>query len=301
MLIKNILSVVLASSLFVLSTGCANTPSINQDSFEGLTQVSRSASLKTSAYKKIKVATYNVEKFKSSEALATTIKEINADVLALQEVDAKTSKVFFDKYLKESGYQLVLPQQSGNAVDVALLTKLPVVDTDPVVTKDAPENINKNLFQVKLKANENYSFIMIVTHFKSNNTELIEGLRTAVRTFEKANRMYNYILAGDLNNAPNAPALQPILDPRSSGLSFHDVVMEDLGSDVYSYIKGAKKSRIDYLMPSAGMFDEYIKDSVVIQNATKTGDKTIFTKASSHFPVYSTFSVEKDLTVMGRR
>lgn len=301
MLIKNMLSVILASSFLALSVGCSSTSLVDQSSFENLTQVSMSSISKTATYKKIKVATYNVEKFKSSDALATTIKEVNADVLALQEVDAKTSKVFFDKYLKDSGYQLVVPQQSGNAVDVALLTKLPVVDTDPIVTKGAPENINKNLFQVKLKANENYSFIMIVTHFKSNNTELIEGLRTAVKTFEKANRMYNYILAGDLNNAPNAPALQPILDPRSSGLSFHDVVMEDLGSDVYSYIKGSKKSRIDYLMPSAGMFDEYIKDSVLIQSATKNGDKTVFTKASSHFPVYSTFNVEKDLTVMGRR
>lgn len=299
-MIKNIISIITATSLLVLSSGCSNTSVITQDSLETLNQVSAS-SLKTTSYKQIKVATYNVEKIKSPDALATTIKELNADVLALQEVDAKTSKAFFDKYLKDSDYQLVIPQQSGNSADVALLTKLTIIDTNPIVTKDAPQNITKNLFQVNLKANDNYSFIMLVTKFKSNNNDLMEGIRTSVRAFEKANRMYNYILAADLNNAPDAPFLQPMLDPRSSGLSFHDVVSEDLGSDAYSYIKGSKKSRIDYLMPSAGMFDEYLKNSVAIQNTTKSGDTTVFTKASSHLPIFSNFSVEKDLTVMGKK
>lgn len=300
MLIKNILSIITATSLLLLSTGCSNTSVINQDSFETLNQVSAS-SLKTTNYKQIKVATYNVEKIKDPDALATIIKDLNADVLALQEVDAKTSKAFFEKYLKDSGYQLVVPQQSGNLADVSLLTKLPVIDTNPIVTKDVPQSITKNLFQVNLKANDNYSFIMLVTKFKSNNTNLMEGIRTSVRAFEKANRMYNYILAADLNNSPEVPFLQPMLDPRSSGLSFHDVVSEDLGSEAYSYIKGTKKSRVDYLMPSAGMFDEYLKSSVVIQNSTKTGDTSVFTKASSHLPIFSNFSVEKDLTVMGRK
>lgn len=301
MLTKNIFSIMVAGSFLSLSLGCSNPSSITQDSFENLNQVSMSSSFKNIDYKQIKVATYNVEKIKSPDALAVTIKDLNADVLALQEVDAKTSKTFFDKYLKDSGYQLVIPQQSGDSIDVVLLTKLPVIDTNPIVTKDAPPNITKNLFQVNLKANDNYSFIMLITNFKSNNSDLMEGIRTSIKAFEKSNRMYNYILAADLNNAPDAPFLQPMLDPRSSGLSFHDVVNEDLGSSAYSYIKGSKKSRVDYLMPSAGMFDEYLKNSVVIQNSTKTGDTSVFTKASSHLPIFSNFSVEKDLTVMGKK
>ncbi|MFN8672303.1 MAG: endonuclease/exonuclease/phosphatase family protein [Candidatus Sericytochromatia bacterium] len=286
------------SSLFFFS--CSNQE-INNLPVEdtSLQALSRSAS-----FSEIKVATYNTQgaldlatKKNDLATLADAIKALNPDVLSLQEVSSKTNlKTFVDKYLSSMKYDIVAKEEGK----LAILTKLPVTGTKTEI----PTDISKYLLQVELKASDNYKFNMfagkIPTLASRNNQpadqDKVEKIRQFFKAYEKADRMSNYLWAGDLAGEPDAPEMQGILDPRASGLTFHDVVTEDIGSDkdVYSYNKDNVKKRIDYLMPSGGMFQEYKKNTVQIIKDSKS---KVFLKASNHLPIIATFSTEKDITV----
>ena len=282
--------------------------------------------------KEITVATYNVEnlfdgvqnkgkaaeKPKSEEqlkALSASMHDINADVIALQEVESRaTLKKFKDTYLSDMNYEIVL--REGNdprGIDVAVLTRLKVADVKSHknvkinVPNSAPQTFSRDLLQVRLVANAKYTFSFFVTHLKSQiggddadakRKAEVQKIREFMRDYEKQNKRSNYILAGDFNDVPSSESLQPILDPRASGLALHDIVWEDLGSgpDVFSFHPQEHRSRIDYILPSFGMHADYIKNSVQIHKAPKNGgDPNMFFNASDHLPITAKFNVSKDL------
>ncbi len=300
--LNKVTSFFIASVFSILSFSCSQEVSnpINLES-DNLNTFSRSIAV----FNQIKIATYNAQnafdpaKKTDLNSLAEAIKTMNVDVLALQEVKSKENlKSFVDKYLSTMQYTII-NNESGK---LALLTKLPTTE----VKTEIPSDISTNLLQVGLKANDNYKFNMFVGKIDAAkgttlaDADKVEKVRQFFRAYEKADRLSNYFLAGDFTGEPDSSEMLLMLDPRASGLTFHDLVVEDigLGKDIFSYSKANKKGRMDYLMPSGGMYQEYIRQTVQIDNKARViTPNNIFLKTSNHLPIIATFSTEKDITV----
>ncbi len=322
---KNIVS---SSLLFFVSvslvSACSQTDQINTDL---LNQANVSNFNKSS--KNITLATYNIknlfdgvqndgkepEKPKPEDeliALSDAIHDINADVIALEEVETKgTLQKFNDKYLKDMNYKIVL-RESGDprGIDVAVLTKIPILSIKSHknvkinVPNQQPSTFSRDLLQVKMKA-DNYQFTLFVTHLKSKiggdqadakrKAEAMK-IRQFVKEFAKANPKENYLLAGDFNDIYTADSLQHLLDPKKSDLNLTDIILKDLGSgkDIYTYHPEKYRSRIDYLLVSPTMMNEYLDESVNIHKFPKTGEKWTFYKASDHLPITAQFDISAD-------
>lgn len=247
-------------------------------------------------------------------ALSDAIHDIKADVIALEEVESKgTLKSFAEKYLKDLNYQVILREANDpRGIDVAVLSRLPVLsikshkNVKVNVSGQEPSTFSRDLLQLKIKGPNNYDFTLFVTHLKSQHggdeaDDKRKGetmkIRQIVRDFAKENPKSNYLLVGDFNDVYNAPSLEPILNPKKSDLNLTDIILKDLGSgtDVYSYHPQKFRSRIDYMLISPTMMNEYVPKSVNIHKfPTSQVDKWTFYTASDHLPVTAKFDVSAD-------
>ncbi|MFN4149384.1 MAG: endonuclease/exonuclease/phosphatase family protein [Candidatus Sericytochromatia bacterium] len=253
---------------------------------------------------------------KELKALADSLREINPDVIAMQEVESKsTLSGFLNKYVPELGYKVVLIEGNDErGIDVALITKLDIVEIKshkdekfPVINQPGKTQVfQRDLLQVSLKTSNNYNFTAFVGHLKSKHggaaSDLIRQaeatkINEIVTAFKNENPNANFVLMGDFNDTVNSNPLKPILN---SNLSLSDIIKEDLGTgkDVYTYHPIKFRERIDYMLVSPSMKNEYIKGSVKIskfpQDMSNEDKKWMFYQASDHLPVTAKFSTSND-------
>jgi len=255
---------------------------------------------------------------KELEALARGIKNLNADVIAFVEVESKeTLKNFFlDKYLPGNGYEVVLLEgNDGRGIDVAVATKFPVINvkSHKDLTFNVPElnktmKFSRDLIQVEMKAG-NYPFTMFVGHLKSKHGTALESdsmrkaeanqIKDILTKYQAANPKANFLLCGDFNDIPASAPLKPLLEP-SAGLQLTDIILKDMGTAdyVYTYHPKQYRSRIDYILVSPGMMNEYVSKSVQIMKTIEPAENddikfTYFT-ASDHLPSIAKFNIATD-------
>lgn len=259
-----------------------------------------SALANKSAIKSFTVTTYDINDYFSKNnttkqnSLNTVIHNLNSDVVALQGVTSSSQiKTFNEKYLKDLNYKFYSSQELGSQNNSVILSKFNVSDFKK-------ENYpNKSLFKVNISVNPNYSFTFYTVNLKSatetNYTQTkrdneIQEFKKYIYTNQKSNFREKYLMVGNLNGSPTQPDLETIIDPRSSGLSYHDVITEDFGSgpDMYSYESAKGKSRPDYVLVSPNMFNEYVYNSVTIHNKD---NKKVLQSISEHYPVTAKFDL----------
>lgn len=329
---KKLISSLVPGLILTFNVSCGQSDITNDFLSSEISNVSTLSKKSQYSVQELKFATYNIrnlfdgvqnpgkepEKPKPEnelKALADSIKEINADVIALQEVESKsTLKAFVSKYIPEMNYEVILREgNDGRGIDVAILTKLPVLNIKNYknvkvnVPGSEPQLLSRDLLQVKLKANDNYTFTTFVTHLKSHHggdqadikrEAEAKKIRQLVKSFVKSNPSKNYILAGDFNDTYDSKPLRPLLDPKVSDLNLTDIIFKDLGTaqHVYTYHPQKFRSRIDYILVSPTMMKEYINKSVYIHKTSSINEnKFIFFEASDHLPVTAKFNVSQDL------
>lgn len=335
---KSVAYSLISGLLLSLAAGCGsrNTAFAPQQQFNQMQNVNSFAKRNDAGGETLTVATYNIrnlfdgiqnpgkepEKAKPEKeliALAKAIETLNADVIAMQEVESKpTLQKFLDKYLPNHGYQVVLVEAyDARGIDVALISRIKVNNVKshkdvrfPVPGQTEQEGFSRDLLQVDLTAKNGYNFSMFVTHLKSKHggeessikrEAEAQKISEILQAFHNKNPKANFILTGDFNDTPESKPLRPILAPMRSGLKLNDIIMEDMGnaSHVYTYHPKAYRSRIDYILTSPGMEAEYIRKSVEIHktNTTARGeeDKWIYFEASDHLPTTAKFNISQDL------
>jgi endonuclease/exonuclease/phosphatase family metal-dependent hydrolase len=299
--LKKILSLL---PLFIIAA--CGQENINLNSLDNSQALISSKVKNQDSSKTFTVGTYDInDYFKNNNSVKQSnlnkiIHSLNSDVLALQGVSNYNEiKIFNDKYLKDLNYKFYSSQDAGSQNNSVILSKFDVNNLKKISTKDSGYPM-KNLFKVNVSVNPNYSFTFYTVNFKSADTSgysqskrdsEIEEMKKYVMTNQKANFRENYLMVGNLNGSPTQPDLQTIIDPRSSGLSFHDVITEDIGADnsIFSYESKTKgKSRPDYVLVSPNMFNEYIYQSVTIHNQD---NKKLLQDTSSHYPVTAKFNL----------
>lgn len=229
--------------------------------------------------------------------LNSVLHNINSDIVALQGVTSPGQiKTFNEKYLKDLNYKFYSSQDLGSKNNSVILSKFNISKAVRSKTEVFPE---KNLFKVNVTVRPDYSFTFYTVNFKSSKDKNysqsirdkeIQEYKSYIMTNQKSNFREKYLIVGNLNGSPTQPDLETIVDPRSSGLSYHDVITEDFGSgsDVYSYETSKEKSRPDYVLVSPNMFNEYVYNSVTIHNKD---NKSILQSISDHYPVTAKFDL----------
>jgi endonuclease/exonuclease/phosphatase family metal-dependent hydrolase len=219
--------------------------------------------------------------------VAAVLKELNADVVALQEVENRyLLQEFVDKYLPEMRYQVVLVEGNDTrGIDVALLSKIPIEEVATYQHRRFQSSageimgFRRDLLRVKLGAP--YNGDIYVVHLKSQFGDKVADVVREAEATEMVKIMaengagnpdYRAMITGDFNEVPDMPTLDIF---RNSGLVD---VME--GSEKYSYNKKPYLTRIDYGL----MTPERQKDLGRAEILDELGDHNL-RACSDHFPL----------------
>ncbi len=240
------------------------------------------------AQERLRIASYNVENlfdnyddpYKPDEgtppkyweevrALAGVIDDLDADVLALQEVEnLGVVKELNDLLKKPFAYVEVLPSNDFRGIRCALLSRLPILRSisHRYQKLAGPHRFARDFPVFELGAGEGASLLVAPVHFKSHHSSkgdpeskawrgaeakgvlrILKGLRA--RGFGAP-----FVLLGDLNDTPEAETLAPLFAKLKNGL---EVVPPEKR---YSYVFRGKRQQIDHLLfdgalkPAAGAF-----------------------------------------------
>ncbi len=217
------------------------------------------------------------------EALGRNLHQLNADVLALCEVENRGGlQRFADTYLPDMGYEVVLYEGNDvRGIDVALLSRLPVGPVTSYRHLRFPDRSGKliqfqrDLLRVRLEPKAGMAFEVFVVHLKSKGgsdqggTDDDPGIeirvgeaRTARGVFDdvlKHNPEARFVLCGDFNDTVDSEPLKTILGTGPTALTSF---VSDLPADQrVSYNQPPFLSMIDFILASPAMTRQYVAKS----------------------------------------
>jgi endonuclease/exonuclease/phosphatase family metal-dependent hydrolase len=266
------------------------------------------------------VATYNVENWLLMErsgkpdqpkpadqkkAVFDVLAHVRADVLGLEEMGTKADLAELADGLKARGLEyphVEWIESSDTNRHVALLSRFPIAQrfsrTDyTYLLAGKPTRVQRGLLDVQVKFNDAYSFRVIVAHLKSKRQtpdgdqavmrgEEAKLLRTHIGKALKDEPQMNLIAIGDLNDTPDSEPVRTIIGVAPFALMDLMPVDSKGGRDTHLWRARSQFSRIDYLVVSPGMANEYVPESARIV------DVEGWDKASDHRAVYAKFYAE---------
>lgn len=232
------------------------------------------------------------------EAMAKVIKQLDADVVALEEVESRDYlDRFLEVFLPEAGYEVV--HFEGNdvrGIDVCLISRVPVgrVQSHRHLVFDGPHgpmSFERDLLSVEILPPGGEPFEMWVVHLKSNyeGREYAEPVRVAeareVRKLLderlKADPKARIILCGDMNDTQESETIQTLMGKGETAMKCFASDMGD--KPLISYNRPPHLTMIDFLLCTPAMADGYVTGSYEILS----GD--LMEAASDHNPVRARF------------
>ncbi len=269
----------------------------------------------------IRIGTYNVlnlfdefnDPYRSDEIMDTKprdellkiaqrIRQLDADVLALQEVENRDYlERFVRALLPDMGYEHIVLLEGNNhrGIDCAVLSRLPIgpVTTHRHLRFKGPDGkthrFQRDLLKVKIEGPHERGFDLFVVHLKSKyggaaQSEPIRqaeavGLRNIVDEILARDPQARFAIAGDFNDFWDSPSLTII---RGSGQTELLCPGTDLDESARITYNREKKfwSMIDFIVCSPAMGDLYVEDSYIIIPGT------VQNSGSDHNPSVATFN-----------
>ena len=289
------------------------------------------------AERTVTIATYNLENFfdiyddpytedegtepksrTNVQQLARAIKAIDADVVAVQELEnAYVLQAMCDEFLKGSGYEFVasLPSNDGRGINLGVISKLPILELHSYrfLTLTHPErpgetwNFARDLMRVDVDAGGTPVSLYVV-HLKSNRSRPGDENSSFMRTAE-AMKVKEVIRAaverdpgmlavalGDFNSNYETrpeqprpwPAMEHLLAPEPDGSRLLTDVHATLSDEQRVTIPGDGRyppATFDYILATPAMAEAWVEGSSKVLQ-----DKAI-TQGSDHRPVLAKFRV----------
>lgn len=263
----------------------------------------------------IRVATYNIENLfddkddpaltgrnediddtkpvAQCEAVAQTIRRIDADVLAVEEVESRDALIAFrDAYLSDMGYDYVVSLDAGDerGIEQAVLSRYPIVDQRQWVRmplggvhparygnqenwyagQDIVFHRSPLLVEVEVPGSvtggEAYKLTLLAVHYKSGGPSDYWREAEARGTVQVIGELMtdepdrNLVVLGDFNATPDAESVQIL---GRAGLT--DVIGGRAGPEWTSHASGR---RIDHLLANKQAMGEILPDSAFILGTT---------------------------------
>jgi len=263
------------------------------------------------------IAAYNVENWLSMErhgiqnqpkpqeeqdAVAKIICEVRPDVLGLMEIGTRNNLQEVENALSECGLDYTHSawvRGRDEVRHVALLSRYPIIQrfsrTDySYLLRGKRMRISRGILDVMIEVNPHYQFRAVVVHLKSKrNSELgnqavmrfeeAQLLRKHIGKALKKNPDLNLILMGDLNDTPQSKPIRTVIGEQP--FTLFDLVPKDTNGrqGTHYWRQKHKFSRIDYLLTSAGMSNEYVIGSA------KLADYPAWMHASDHLAIHAKF------------
>jgi endonuclease/exonuclease/phosphatase family metal-dependent hydrolase len=275
-----------------------------------------------------RVATYNVKNLFGEEhdpysgrpsppaseeqckALGEVIRALDADVIALQEVQSEpVLRDLFQQYVnkrvsKEERYTTFafVPARDPRGINVALVTRLAVRGTMTFHDYEfGPQDerairFSRDLLGVEVFVTPVYMFLCFIVHLKAKiGGERAEGKRrleaTEIRTLLGepvfGGNPYieqDLILAGDMNDDPESNVIG-ILGGAGPGPRLADILAEVEPNYTYPTHTKYKKTRLDFMFASPSMIEHVAIDTAAIHRDEPTAT------ASDHYPSSVTIRV----------
>ncbi len=137
--------------------------------------------------------------------IAGVIKELGAEIVALQEIESKEALVLLRKRLKDSGVDypyFEIADSRATSVKCAVLSMFPIMKKEEIEVRN---KIARNILKVTFDINGNY-LILFVNHWKSKRGP--ESMRIACakalrQEISRLKKDSDFILAGDFNSNYN--------------------------------------------------------------------------------------------------
>lgn len=249
------------------------------------------------------------------EALAKAIHAINADILAVEEIESKEALLWFrDGYLKDMGYQYVSAIDAGDerGIEQGVLSRFPITKemnwpkadlgaVGPAGTTMAGQTLQLHRSPLRVdiqvpptgKATKPYNLTLFVVHQKSGKdfgwfreleSKKFLGYVAEVR---EADPNANIVILGDFNAIATDDSFKTYL---TAGL-IDPYKGKDLGKDP-RYITHASGRCIDHILISRSMSEEIDADTrfvlstpILPEGADFRLAKELPGYASDHFPV----------------
>jgi len=286
----------------------------------------------TSAAETFRVATYNLENYleeaigtrpaKSSEGKAKireSLRALNADVVALQEVGGEKALFELRDSLRKEGlhyphWEIVHGWDTN--IQVAVLSKLPIIASRPHTNESfllfgRRFHVSRGFAEIDLQLKTGYAFTLITTHLKSrrpvpeaDEAELREEeailLRKTIDARLTSNPDANLVVLGDLNDVKDSKSTRAVLGRGRNALI--DTRPAERNGDnqpnpdpryeprnvtwTHHFGKEDTYSRIDYLLLSRGMAREWDTNGTFVLAHPNWG------VGSDHRPIVATFFAE---------
>ncbi len=279
------------------------------------------------------VVTYNVENyfledFGSRKAKSETsrlkvvefLRAIDADVIALQEMDRRAALAELRLRLKAKG--LDYPHEAwvvgpDPAIHLAVLSRFPIIKDRShqhvsYLLDRKRFQVSRGIGEVEVQVNSRYRFVLFNVHLKSKRPvgfadqaamrlEEARALRRLVVKRLNANPDENLLVVGDLNDTPNtdpikdligrrAPRLVDLRPVEQNGDQAPNPANQNYGPRrvAWTHFYWAKDeyTRLDYQMASKGMVKELDRSGSRVQVMADWGT------ASDHRPVVARFFAE---------
>jgi len=237
--------------------------------------------------------------------LAKTIRQLNADIVAFQEVENEgTLKAFSVEHLPGMGYRQVgvLATNSLRGQNLGILSRHPILSITghrhrPLALPDDPRrwHFARDLMHVRLRVAESHELHLFVVHLKSKHdsegdaesadwrlAEAIAVRRIMAETMATDPDGW-YLLVGDMNDLPLSLPLQTLRGSRDA-LPLIDLHRHLPASQRVTYLWGRYRSTIDYILASPALAVRSVP-----QSARVLTDKSML-RGSDHAPVVAEFS-----------
>jgi endonuclease/exonuclease/phosphatase family metal-dependent hydrolase len=232
--------------------------------------------------------------------LAEALRTLDADVVALQEVESSgVLRAFLTDYLPDLGYDehALVEGNDPRGIDVALVSRWPLgrVTSHAALRWEDKRGhdgrFTRDLLCVEVLPEAGTPFEVWGVHLRSNgeDPQAAQLVRTAEaravrhlleQRLQREPRA-RILLAGDFNEPLDGPALRVLLDPDRPRLAC-------LGLDIrpaerVTYTRPNYRSMIDFLLASPAMAEDYCPGSCRIQASPPGGN------GSDHLPVVAEF------------
>ena len=249
---------------------------------------------------------YDDKKEQTSEArlkaLAEMIRELDADVLCLEEIESERALAWFrDKYLKGMGYDHVASLDAGynRGVEQSVLSRVPIASArvytgdERVISDMAPrctpesagrlegewskpnqtspsEKFQRSPLRVDLKTDDGYELTVFVCHFKAGGRDFAQQREFEALQVEefvsdemKRNPDANIAVVGDFNATPGDMATKALRMSPLGLVSAYDWRF-DKKADKDVYTTHASGRAIDYIVMTPGLAADCVDGSYFV-------------------------------------
>lgn len=285
------------------------------------------------AAQKFRVATYNVENYLDKPAGSRPVKSASSrvkvcaqicalqpDVIALEEMGARSALLELQAALKTAGLDLPYAEHVGGSdtnIFVAVLSRFPFAARRPHTNEQyllmgRRFQVSRGFAELDIRVNEHYRFTLIAAHLKSrrpvpeaSEAEMREQEAIALRAWVDArfaaDPAVNLVVVGDFNDTRDSAPVRAVVGRPHSNRGLIDTRPAEFNGDTpapnpkgeprsiawtHFYDKNDTYSRIDYIFLSKGMAREWLPAETFVLASANWG------QASDHRPLVAAFEAE---------